>query len=123
LSASPGACRAGQVTRQAVPVDQGETGCYRQRAQGARHAEQRGSKDVEPIDFLGLDMADGKRQGALADFQRESIALAFRERLGVCKPGNRLCRIEDDGGHHHRTGQGPAAGLIDTSNTTGLIHP
>jgi hypothetical protein len=66
-------------------------------------------------------MENAKARSRISSASR--FALAFRERLGVCKPGNRLCRIEDDGGHHHRTGQGPAAGLIDTSNTTGLIHP
>src|SRR5438876_7626690 len=52
-------------------------------AEGALHGEDRGAADVQPVDLADAGRADGDRDGALPDLDRELLALQRGKDLGV----------------------------------------
>src|SRR2546430_1857484 len=106
------------------PVDEHMRRRKAQAPQRARHGENRRAPDVEPVDLPDARGADRQGEGALADLDRELLALRGAEHLRVIEPTDRLhTDRKDDGRGDHWTSQGTAADFIDTGDDAAAFAP
>jgi hypothetical protein len=113
--------RAGQAGRQHVAVDQDVVGAERQAGHGAAHAPQRGAEDVHPVD-PGAARDHDRDQPLLEDEGEEAFAVGRRQALRIVEALRHPAR-EENGRHHHRAGERPAAGLVDPGNQPRPLPP
>ncbi len=92
-------------------------GTDRQPTQCTPHREDRGVKDVEPIDLANRGGADADRERARADLRGESCPRVCRELLGIVDAANdTLLRRHDHGARDDGASERPASNFVDAGD-------
>ena len=113
VAADEGGLRNGEGEyRQAV--DQGVIRRDGQRGERAAHRFVRGSQDIEPVDFLGIDDRHRPADFTVAGkFREQPFAGSLRQFFGVVEFLVMKTVRQNHGGRDHRSGEWAASGFID----------
>jgi hypothetical protein len=106
-----------------MAIDERPLGRNAQAPQRTRHAQERGPKDVVPIDLLDRD-ADGRpTQGGRSNDVEFPLAPRGGELLRIPDARQMTAGRKDHGGDDNRAGEATPADLVDARELLRLIEP